>query len=305
MKLKSELCTQTILFKEPSLKHYKYLLKSLYGETPSPDTFVETIIDIATDITDNPPTYFRDLNVVDFFLFLIDWRMLILGKDCSVIVKQEDKEMKLSLDLDLLKTDIIDAFKPFINRQIQLNENIAINFDCPSFSRLCDVFSQTTNEDYLLFIKSAIVKNGNQTHIIEIKTSKQAEELFNKLLPSASIQIIDHYTDFINVCANLNLLSRYKLKSNQTLPFTPSTQTVIWLCQLFFNESLSSIYDNLFYLSYYGKLDLNYIENGTVGEYVYFTNMLKNMLSNKNSAPQQQALDPEDEVFNQAPPVDL
>lgn len=305
MKLKSELCTQTVLFKEPSLKHYKYLLKSLYGETPSPDTFVETIIDIAANITDNPPSYFRNLNVVDFFLFLIDWRMLILGKDSSVIVKQDDKEMKLSLDLDLLKADIINAFKPFINRQIQLNENITINFNCPSFSRLCDASSQATDEDYLLFIKSAIVKNNNQFHTIEIETVKQAEDLFNKLLPSLSVQIIDHYTDFVNACANLNLLSRYKLKSNQTLTFTPSIETVIWLCQLFFNESLSSIYDNLFYLSYYGKLDLNYIENGTVGEYVYFTNMLKNMISNKNSAPQQQSFNPEDEVFNQAPPVDL
>lgn len=305
MKLKSELCTETLIFKEPSLKHYKHLLKSLYGETPNKETFVETVIDIASEITSRPVEYFQRLNVIDFFLFLLDLRMIILGKDCSVLIKQEDKEMKLVLDLDLLKQDLIDTFKELINKQISLSQNVSINFNCPSFYRLLDYSLSDVADGYLFFIKKATIQNGSESIELEIQTYKQSEELFNKLMPALSVQIIDHYGLFVKTCSELNLLSRYKLKSNQTLPFNPTIETIIWLCQLFFNESLSSIYDNLFYLSYYGKLDLNYVENGTVGEYIYFTNMLKNVLNSKNGNSQPAPPTPDDEQFNQSPLVDL
>jgi hypothetical protein len=306
MKLKSELCTQTILFREPSLKHYKYLLKSLYGESPDPETFVSTIIDIAADITNKPSEFFENLNIVDFFSFLLDWRILILGRECSVIIKQNDKDMKLSLNLDVFKTDLNEGFKSYINKKININTSTEIMFDCPSFSRLLiEPSFDNTEEDYLFFIKKAFLKQNYKTNEIEISNNKQAKLLFEKLLPTNSIQIIDHYANFVEKCKSLNFFERYNLKTNHLLQFVPTIQNIIWLCQLFFNESLSNIYDNLFYLSYYGKMDLNYIENSTVGEYIYFTNMLKTTINSKNESSPQPTFSSEDEQFNQSPLVDL
>lgn len=283
MKIKSELMSQPLFFREPQFKHYKQLLKCIYGDTPDPETFVETLIDIAANLTDKDKAFFSELNLLDFFLFIIDIRITIVGPKCSIIVKQLEKEITVELDLFKFKEDFISFFKPIYNKKISTDKKIELEFECPSFKRLLNLTE--TDEDYLLFLKSVLIHNENNTIHGKIESKEQAREIFNKLLPSLSIQLIEEYQLFLRNCSELNLLSRYPLKEKQVLSFIPSIEMVIWLTKIFFNEQLTTIYDNLFYLAHYGHMDLNYIENCTVGEYFYFVNMLKNTLNSKTQSP--------------------
>jgi hypothetical protein len=54
---------------------------------------------------------------------------------------------------------------------------------------------------------------------------------------------------------------------------------------LLFGEDLGSFYDNLFALSYSGKMNAEYIENLPVGEYNYFIGLLKQTLASKEARP--------------------
>lgn len=285
MKLESKLFEESLMFEELKLKYYKDLLKCLYGEEPDKQTFLTTIFEICSKITDKPKSFFENLNFIEFLMLLIDLRMSILGPTCKIIIDQNNKTMSLDLNFNILKEDLIQAFKEISKVVITDNNKIFVNLECPSLSRM---FLNNFDQDCTQFIKKVSLKKESQLIEISIDTNNQAREIFEHLLPKLSIQIIEHSKTFLQTCIETNFFKRYNLKEQKTFNFMPSLESFIWFLKLIFNDSLTTIYENLFYLSYAGKMDLNYIENCTVGEYLFYVNTLKGVLDKQNSAPEQQ-----------------
>ena len=83
-------------------------------------------------------------------------------------------------------------------------------------------------------------------------------------------------------CNKTNFLEKYQTK--QRLTFVPSIDEVIWYTKLVFSEPLNVLYDNMFYLSHYGHIDIKSLETLSPGEYIYMTKTLEKTLSQKNSS---------------------
>lgn len=298
MKLESRLISDTLMFEELKLKHYKDLLKCLYGDTPDKKTFVTTIIEISSAITNKPVDFFKQLNIVEFAMFLLDLRMSVLGPSGGIVVTRNDKQMNLEIDLTNFKQDLKEAYNTVLKTTIAYEDKIFVDLECPSFERLLD---EEEKDEYIKYIKKIVIKTKSEQIEILVKTNKQARELFYQLMPKLSLQVINFCENVVKTGTKANLLARYKLLDNQQILFLPSLDILIWILKLFFNESLSVIYENLFYLSYSGKLDLSYVENCTVGEYTFFVNTLRNVLSKQSSTSNQQFSEtPEDPLSEES-----
>jgi|688.fasta_scaffold495494_2 hypothetical protein len=277
MKFQTNLIEGPISFSELTVRDYKELLKCILGDDPNKQTFVETVSEVFSNLTKKSEEGFKNLNALDFLIFLIDLRIYTGGNICGVTVKKNEKEAKLNLNLEMLKRDLIKTFSQFY--LVIKHEALEIKFQCPSINRLLE--KSKNEEEYLYFIKSVMISSGKQMFI---KNNQEASELFDKLMPKLSLQIIEKYNEFAKACLNTNFLSRYKI-TESSLMFTPTVESLIWFSKLLFNEPLDVFYNNLFYLCYYGHMNLAHIEQGTVGEYTYYVNMLRSVQESKSEPP--------------------
>lgn len=276
MKYVSHLSKESLFCTELLVRDYKELLKCSYGEEPNKKIFVETVCEVLAKIIQKPISYIKSLNIVDLFCLLLDIRFNSLGP-CNVVLTENDQKFNIELNLGYIKEETEQLFSK-LSTTIEHN-GIELVFECPSMERLL----QNVKDDYLCYIKgSYIIKNGNK-RFIEIHTNEQAELLFDKIPPKISIAIIQKFNEFVEQITGINFLSRYGFKE-QRLVFVPSLDSLIWFTKLLFNEDLSSVYDNIFYLSYTGKMGADYVENCAVGEYNYYIGLLRQVVASKNSS---------------------
>ena len=296
MRFVSKLSKESLICSELKVKDYKEILKCIFGEEPNKTIFVETICEILSKTSNKEITYFKSLNVIDLFCLLLDVRIHSQGEVCKVSITKEEKQMSLELRLDYIRDDVKAAFGLPSSLIIEQN-NVGIVLECPSVERLL----QEADDEYLYFIKGATIKNS-LNKFIEIKTNKEASLLFERLLPKVSLQIIEKFEDCIQQLTNINFLSRYGIK-NQTLSFVPSLDSLIWFTKLIFNESLETLYDNIFYLSHSAHMGSEYIENCIVGEYTYFVNCLQRTLAvdSPNPTPDDEFVSDEEAGLSEEP----
>lgn len=288
MKFSIETLSGKFFCSELNVKQYKELLKCSFGDEPDRHIFVETLSDILSVLLTNSSEQIKQMSVVDILLILLQLRMNSQGDSIKLSVTKEEKQMGLELDLNNVKTNIIDLYVSS-NKKL-INNNIQVEFNNPSFQRLLD----PVEDEYLYFLHKVTIKDKSFT----IKTNSEASSLFNHLPPKLGLEFIDWFQQFVKQCANVNFLEKYKV--DQTLGFIPSINSLIWYTKLLFNEPLDVFYDNLFYLSHLGHLDLNYIESLSPGEYIYMVKKLEHTLNqkNSNSASDQQIQDVSDEDFD-------
>ena len=268
MRFPIELTTQNILCSELNMAQYKDILKVTYGE-PSADMYIDVMSEIISKLTGIEKNAVLKFNVVDFFLIILEIRTFSLGNVCKIVV-QLDETQKATVDLSLtgIKQDIkkIDHNK-FTSTIDQGNFQVIVS--PPSVSRLIEEES----DEYLYGIDKFI---DNDKRTIDITDSKMANSVLNVLTPKNSLRIIHLFNEYVEEVTKVNLLARYGLKQN--LSFVPNISTLIWFTKLFFNESLGTLYDNLFYLSCKGHMSPSYIEQCSPGEYIYFVKKLQQML---------------------------
>jgi hypothetical protein len=285
-----QLSKETLICTELIVKDYKEILKCSYGEEPNKKIFVETICEVLGRIVQKPATYIRTLNIIDVFCLLLDIRFNSLGA-CNVTLTRDEQKYNLELNLGYIKEETEQLFSK-LSTTIEHN-GIEIVFECPSVERLL----QSTKEDYLTYIKGSYITKNDTKKFIAINTNEQAELLFDKISPKISLEIIQKFNTFVETITGMNFLSRYGFKDQQ-LVFVPSLDSLIWFTKLMFNEDLSSVYENIFYLGYTGRMGAEYVENSAVGEYNYYIALLRQVVAAKNSSntPSEnpQEADPED-----------
>ena len=275
MNFLTQLSKETLICSELQVKDYKEILKCTFGDTPDKTIFIETVCRIFSKLTDRPLDYIKQLNIIDFFCLLLDIRANSLG-NCSLVLTQNEQKFNLELDLMRVKQETSSLFEQLATTI--KHSNLEVSFECPSIERLM----QNTKEDYLSYIKGSCITKKRKKCFATITTNEQAEMFFDALPPKISLQIIDNFNKFVEKITKMNYLSRYGFYEQQLI-FLPSIDSLLWFAKLLFNEPLSSLYDNLFYLSYSGKMNAEYVEGLSVGEYNYFVGLLRQVLASKNS----------------------
>ena len=264
--------TEKILCSELKVREYKELLKCTFGETPDKHIFCETLCEVLNKTTGVSIERLKEMSVVNILLILLQIKINSQGNIINVIVTKEEKQMTLALDLNYVISCIQKLQESFISAKITVND-INIFLKIPSFNRLLD----SQYEDYLNFFDKVSI--NNQT--LAINSNSEAALLFDRFPPKVSLEILNRIQSFTEECNKTNFLDRYQV--NENLSFFPSLESLLWYTKLIFNESLDTFYSNLFYLSYTGHIDLNYIENLTPGEYIFMTKKLEASLNTKTS----------------------
>jgi hypothetical protein len=202
-----------------------------------------------------------------------------MGDVVTVSLNNDKMQRSIDLNLTLLKEDVQQFYAQFSNTKIK-QADVDIFMSIPSIEML----STKTSEEYLYFIKSVKLKNKD---LFEITNVEMASSLFETIPAKTASKIINYCQEFIKDIQSLNLLSRYK-GIDQTFGFIPTIENLLWFVKLMFNESLSSFYDNIFYLAKHVNMSPSYIESCTPGEYIYFTKKLEEFIAAQNQGNQQQ-----------------
>ena len=274
MKFISKLSNVSLVCNELQVKDYKEIIKCTIGDEPDIDIFIETFCSIMSNVTNKPLDFIKSLSIIDLLYLLIDIRYNSLGV-CKLIVKNGDKKIGLELNLETVKQDLLPLFKVLTDKASF--KEIEVTLSVPSIVRLNEPFE----EDYIPYITSCTF-DGNKT--FDVTTNTQAIKMFNLFPPKLSLQIISKFNKLIQQICSIDLLKRYNIP-NQHLMLIPTVEFLIWFTKLLFGEDLGSFYENVFSLSYSGKMNAEYIENLPVGEYNYFIGLLKQTLSTKDSTP--------------------
>lgn len=279
MKFLSKLSNQDIVADELKVCLYKDLLKCCYGENVNSIIFVETLCEILSKIANTTSDYFKNLNIIDVFCFLLDTRINSQGNECNLILLEDDRKSTINLNLNHLRNEIAEM-QNSLKTKITFGF-LTITFECPSLRRLLGV----SDIEYTSFIKAVEINQNGNTLTKEVSSNEEAIEILDKLSPKLLIEVVTNFTQFAEKVTNINFLSRYGIK-NGNLTFIPSIESLIWFTKIMFNENLETLYTNIFNLACISKIDSNYIENCAVGEYLYFVSCLQKELSNQMQANQ-------------------
>jgi hypothetical protein len=255
---------------------YKDLLRSIYGEQPSVQTFLDTIKSILNTLSGISYEYIDSISIIELFSGILQLRMNSMGDRIVVVLKSDDKDKKkknIEIRLDWINNDLMVFCNTFINKTIQLTDNITAVLESPSIARLLE----KTEDEYLYFVKAIIIENNTY----KINSNKELSDILETLPIKATLALVGHFEDIVTNISNLNFLERYGV-TEQNLNFIPTIDNLLWFTKLIFSESLDTFYDNLFYLSYIGHMELSFINQCTPGDYMYFVKKLEATLARQN-----------------------
>lgn len=279
MRFKTKVSDTEIEFSELSVNSYKDLLKSIYGDEPDIINYSNVLVKILSELSNNPENFYNNLDLLSMFLLILDLRVQTFGDTCQVLLKQKDKKEKTTLTLNLEKIKRqISSFLD-VSKTVSLFDNkIEIDLAVPSIKSLT-----SNKQNYLEYVKIIRIRDLEKNKIIHTFTEKEdLIKVFETLPAKTSYLLVKEFNIFIKELENLNFLEDYGVENK--LGFVPTVDTLLWYTKLFFSESLEVFYDNLFYLSYLGHFNLQYIDNCAVGEYLWFVRKLESTLAQKSSS---------------------
>lgn len=263
---------------ELQVVQYKDLLKSLLGDDINLNDFLDYFINLFCNLSNKPKQFFDELTLLDLFLLLLQLRIHTLGHTSHLILKPKEdqaKDINLHLNLQRIVDDLLNDVQPCY---LKLNDiELIIWFPCLKFS--------ADPNNIPCHIKACNINNQN----ILINNEEIALEIYKRLPAKLAIEVQNAIIKLYESLFSKNFLSYYEGCEDHSLSFDMQSQTLLWYCKLLFNEPLDVFLDNMFYLTYYGHFNTDYLEKSCApGEYIYFTKKLQQELSSKakDSSPQ-------------------
>ena len=190
MKHEIKLLTESVVCSELTVKDYKEILKCSYGDNPDKKTFVTTISDVLSNITDKPTEYFLNSNIVDIFLLLLKTKINSQGESCKIVLDKDDKKMNLELSFEHIYNDTKEWFLPFLNRILTF-ESIEVLFNGPSMKTLLE----KTDDEILYFIRGCKILSKHEK-LLTPSNIEEAKLLFENLPPKLAADLYTHYSSF-------------------------------------------------------------------------------------------------------------
>jgi hypothetical protein len=242
---------------EINLKQYKIILKSLLTDKLT-DEFVVNINNLLQEVTSLSLSELNKINFVEYLILLIYLRIKNTGSIIKLIITDNDKKMRVSADLKNTITNLSSALH-LVDKNIKFDE-LMFTIGLPTFNTFIN------KSDYP-FIKAVQFKENIFTSSDDIKAVVNSLTYNNfKTLET----VFNQYKDVIN---GINFYTSKIEKYN--IPFVPTTDNVLFLLKLIYNDDLLSLYNDIFYLSKNANLSTTYLENCTPGEFKLYIKTLE------------------------------
>jgi hypothetical protein len=266
---------------ELNVKLYKNLLKSLYGETPDINLFLEEFFEIFVAISNKPKEYFEALSPEQLFLLLLQLRTNTFGNSCQIVINKETEskeKQNIYLNLDNIKEEIFNVLE-LIHQPLIIN-NVQLCLKPPSVTKL----RQFNPFDPILNYLDSCTVLTEKDSTFKIQTNEEAKRIVELLPPKAFVDIMTTCNNYIEKLDGINFIAFVK-EQKYFLGFSqPLLESLVWFAKLFFSEDITTLYENIFYLSKHSNMSPLYIENEcTPGEYVFYTKKLSAILNQKNA----------------------
>lgn len=252
---------------------YKELLKIIYGDAPSEQIFTETSLNILSRLSDQPKAFFEKLSISDILLIFLQIRIQTFGDTTNIHFTHQEKQFTIELSLEKIKQTIKTYYTTYGYEEIQFKQ-MKIALSPPSLRRL----STTSIEDPFSFVSSITIEDTTKT--LQEMSQEESQVILNSIPVKISSEIIRFHRRFFENIKESDIFSVYSL--DRSLLFVPTTTSLIFFLKLLFNESIETLYDNLFFLAYHGHLDGTFLETCTPGEYIFFAKKLQEVLTKQN-----------------------
>lgn len=230
---------------ELSVKNYKTFLKVLLNVDDTTSLLLN-LNNILIEITNYTLEQLLNLNIIEYFLLLLSIRSTSIG---GIIFATYNGEKKINLQIPL--NECIEELNLFLDSYQPTTFNVKNVNVALCLPKIRDFI---TNKE-TVFIESIKVDGNNFLDIesLPVKVYKQINKNINYLK-----QDIDNLCFFNSVVENYSINFSSKLKE------------YISLIRILFNENLTYVYDNIFYLSKISNISAEYLENCTYGEFKFF-----------------------------------
>jgi hypothetical protein len=252
-----------ITFKELKVKDYKTILKCLIDDPIDTATLITNLNNILEEITTLSKDEILNLNLFDYFLLLLNIRMISMGRVVFAVYKAES--LNIQIDLDKAINFLTDATNLNLFKTPIKKHNIKITFNIPTIKKLLEYNADT------YYIDNIVINNI------------PANDL-NKVLDLLPVEFIKPISTEIK--NNLNKIEQIPFYNppieKYKIFFSLAPESYIYLIKIIFNENLLSVYDNIFYLGKLCNMSPEYLENITYGEFKIFVKKAEQLLQNSN-----------------------
>ena len=234
-----------VIYRELKLKQYKNLLKCLIGDSIDTQNLFINLNSILLSITNLTEDDLLDFNLLEYFLLLTEIRVTSLGSSIFAIYKQSNNSMNIEIPLRKTIKNLHYCIKKTQPIKI-IEDNTHLTFRVPKINDII-------NEKEFPFVQ---------------------EDVNN--LPARYLKVINKNSKLLNQRIKNFYFFDAPIKK-YSINFSTKKNEYTQLIKILFNESLISIYNNIFYLSKICNISADYLENGTYGEFKIFVKKVEEM----------------------------
>lgn len=276
MKIPITLTNDVVLqCEEITVNTYKQLLKVLKQPSLEEKEFYDFLYDVIGSPMSLQRELFNKLSILDVFCILLDIRLFTRDNVTKLLLTVGEKKATYHLDLNQVKQKMLEFGNSF--SEVLGEPPLQVICGYPSIG--CTSLQNTARH-----IKGAILTNAdNHSQFVET-SSEQAEILLDKLSPKTLISIQNSITNNHKEMIKFNFLDG-DLTKGFWLGIPHTYELLRSFIDLIYTDSLSSMLDNIFYLSHHSNMNPSFIHTIPYEEYDYYVNrLILTLKSNKEES---------------------
>jgi hypothetical protein len=269
--IKSVLTDRIVYSSELKVKHYKTILKSIFGDELDYETAFANISNVIQQITNLTLEEINSLSFLDYFLLLFEIRSNSIGG--SIIAETTDNN-STKIDINIQK--LIDHLHNIDLKTVLVSDtinNVTITYKIPSIRNIIEINANDIESIYYACLKSITL--NDKTINFENYSAKEIKHILGKLPTIYTTAIIKRVQQLIELFNNVNLIGHLKGLEDKQLIFNFNIKNLGIILKLLFGEELLSLYQNIFTLAKDANIPPQYIEECTPGEYYLYVKKLE------------------------------
>ena len=278
-----EIFKKQIKITELTVKELKVVLKYLLSITTAHNIVIDAFTELFLQKTDLTREDIENFNFIEFFLLL--FHLKCTGSSCIIKVETTVNDKKASFNLNIRsfieRLNAIDVKELVL--QDHLKNGIVVEYTLPSIK---EVFEQDAQNLPCCFIKSISMPDTETIHVKHF-TSNEKKLLYNSLPIHVALAVKKRANQVVNYFNEINFLD-YLWEDTINLLFNFNKTNLILLIKLLFNDNLLTLHENQFMLARHGNIPIDYIENCTPGEYMFYIEFLNRALNPKKDTSSNQ-----------------
>lgn len=274
-----EIFDKQIKITEITVKELKVLLKYLLSITTAHNIVIDAFTELFLQKTDLSREDIDSFNFIEFFLLLFHLKCIGSSSFIKVETTVNDKKASFNLNIKTFieRLNAIDVKELVL--QDRLKNGIVVEYTLPSIK---EVFEHDVHNLPCCFIKSISMPDTETIHVKHF-TSNEKKLIYNSLPIHIALAIKARANQVVNYFNEINFLD-YLWEDSVNLLFNFNKTNLILLIKLLFNDNLLTLLENQFMLARHGNMSIDYIENCTPGEYVFYIEFLNRALNPKKSS---------------------